>query len=123
MNQSEFQELSESPREIDATRGGGRLGLVLNIACILLILWLARDWLLRAKHWFDGPLQKEIARKLGISSGTIGFLYFMIHMAWPIFHSKEKKKRAEEEQKQFSPFHNPIEEQNSESWSHEGYDD
>ncbi|MGO9776665.1 MAG: hypothetical protein ACLPM3_08800 [Terracidiphilus sp.] len=125
MDESEIQELAESPREIGAARGSGHLRLVLNAACILIILWLARGWLLRANHWLDGHFQKEIARRLGISSGAIGSLYFLVHSVWPIFHAntKKKQKRAEEEKKQFNPRYNPIAERDSESWSHERYAD
>jgi len=124
MDESEIQELAASPRAIDAARGSGHLRLVLNAVCILAILWLARGWLLPAVHWLDGDFQKEIARRLGISSGAIGFLYFLVHTVWPIFHAntKKKQKRAEEEKKQFSPRYNPIGERDSESWSHERHD-
>jgi hypothetical protein len=88
--------------------------------CILAILWLARGWLPRAFHWHNGYSQKEIARRLGISSGALGFLYLIAETFWPIIHAhKKKQKRAEEEKEQFSPSYNPIEERNSESWSHE----
>ena len=125
MDESEIQELAESSREIGAARGSGHLRLVLNVVCILVILWLARDWLLPAVHWLNGHSQKEIARRLGISSGAIGFLYFLLHTVWPIFHAntKKKQKRAEEEKKQFNPRYNPIEERDPESWSHERHDD
>jgi hypothetical protein len=121
MDESEIQELAESPRAIGVARGSGRLRLVLNAVCILAILWLARGWLPRAFHWLDSYSQKEIARRLGISSGALGFLYFLVHTFWPIFHAntKKKQKRAEEEMKQFNPRYNPVEERNSESWSHE----
>jgi hypothetical protein len=119
-DESEIQELAESSRTIGAARGRGHLRLVLNVVCILFILWLARDWLLPAVHWLNGHSQKEIARRLGISSGAIGFLYFL-HTAWTISlaSAKKKQKRAEEEKKQFNPRYNPIEKRNSESWSHE----
>jgi type VI protein secretion system component VasK len=121
MDESEIQEPSESPREIDAARGSGHFWLIFNVTCVLLILWLTRDWLLRAQHWFDSQFQKEIARRLGISSGAIGFLYFLVHTIWQFFHATttKKQKSAEEEKKQFNPRYNPIEEWNSESWSHE----
>jgi len=138
MDESAIQELAESPREIGASRGSSHLRLVLNIVCILVILWLACDWLLRSVHWLDGHFQKEIVRRLGISSGAIGFLYFLVHTVWPIFHAnskKKKQKRAEEEEKQFNPRYNPIEEKtqfnprynpieerDSESWCHERHD-
>jgi hypothetical protein len=125
MNESEIQELTESPREIGADRGRGHLRLVLNAVCILVMLWRARGWLLQAVHWMDGHFQKEIARKLGISSGAIGFLYFLVHTIWSIFHAnnKKKQKHAKEEKKQFNPRYNPIEERDSESWSNEQYAD
>lgn len=125
MEESEIQELAESPRQIGAVRGRGHFLLVLNAVCILVILWLARGWLLRSIHWLDGDFQKEITRRLGISSGAIGFVYFLVHTVWPLFRSKSKKKqkRAEEEKKQFDPRYNPIEERDSESWSHEQNND
>ena len=125
MDESAIQELAESPREIGASRGSSHLRLVLNIVCILVILWLACDWLLRSVHWLDGHFQKEIVRRLGISSGAIGCLYFLVHTVLPIFHAnkKKKQKRAEEEKKQFSPRYNPIAERDSESWSHERHND
>jgi len=127
MDESEIQELAESPQEIGAARGRGHLRLVLNAACILLVLWLARDWLLRAGQWMDDHFQKEIARRLGISSGAIGVLYYLVHTFWQIVYAdkkkKEKEKRAEEEKKQFNPRYNPIEERDSESWSHERHND
>ena len=121
MDESEIQELAASPRAIDASRGSGHLRLVLNVVCILAILRLARGWLPRAFHWLDGYSQKEIARRLGISSGALGFLYLIAETFWPIFHAntKKKQKRVEEEKKQFNPRYNPIAEQDSESWSHE----
>jgi hypothetical protein len=79
MEESEIQELAESPRAIGAARKSGHLQLVFNAVCILVILWLARGWLLRANHWLDGHSQKEIARRLGISSGALGSLYFLVH--------------------------------------------
>ena len=91
MDESEIQELAESPREIGAARGKSHLRLILNVACILVILWLARDWLLRVIQWLDGHFQKEIARRLGISSGAIGFLYFLVHTVWPIFHANNEE--------------------------------
>ena len=125
MDESEIQELAESPRGIGVARGSGHLRLVLNGVCILAILWLARGWLLREFHWLDGYSQKEIARRLGISSGALGFLFFLVHTFLPFFHAntKKKKKRAEEEKKQFNPRYNPIEERDSESWSHERHND
>ncbi|HEY1208263.1 MAG TPA: hypothetical protein VGE85_02735 [Terracidiphilus sp.] len=125
MDESEIQELAESPREIGAVRGRGHLRMVLNAVCILFILWLARGWLLLTVHWLDGHSQKEIARSLGVSSGVLGSLYFLVHSVWPIIHAntKKKQKRAEEEKKQFSPRYNPIEKRDSESWSHERHDD
>jgi hypothetical protein len=121
MDESEIQELAENPQEIGATRGKRYLQKVLNIACILVILWLARGWLLLAARWLDGHSQKEIARRLGISSGALGSLYFLVHTVLPLFHAnkKKKQKRTEEEKKQFSPRYNPIEERDSENWSHE----
>jgi hypothetical protein len=121
MNKSEIQELAESPQPIGAARERGHLRLVLNVVCILVILWLARDWLMWANNWLDAHFQKEIARRLGISSGAIGFLYYLVHTFWSIFHSNKKKKQksAEEDKKQFNPRYNPIEERDSESWSHE----
>ena len=125
MDESEIQELAESPQAIGAAHGRDHLRLALNAMCILVILWLARDWLLRAVNWLDGHFQKEIARRLGISSGAIGFIYFLVHTVMPIFHAKTKKKRKrdEEEKKQFNPRYNPIAERDSESWSHERNDD
>lgn len=125
MDESEIQELAEGPQAIDAVRGRDYLRLVLNAMCILVILWLARGWLLRANHWLDGHFQKEIARRLGISSGAIGFLYFLLHTVWPLVHASTNKKRklAEKEKKQFNPRYNPIEERDSESWSHERHND
>jgi hypothetical protein len=125
MEESEIQELAESSREIGAPRGKSHLRLVFSAVCILVILWLTRDWLMRANHWLDGHFQKEIARKLGISSGAIGSLYFLLHTAWSTFHAnaKKKQKRAEEEKKQFNPRYNPIAERDSESWSHERHND
>ena len=125
MEESEIQELAERRQEIGADRGRGHLRLVLNAMCILVILWLARGWLLRVVHRLDGDFQKEIARRLGISSGAIGFLYFLVHTVWPIFHTntEKKQKRAEEEKKQFNPRYNPIEKRDSESWSHEWHND
>jgi type VI protein secretion system component VasK len=125
MEKSEIQELAESPRAIGAVREKDYLWMVLKLACIAAILWLARDWLLLANHWLNGPFQKEIARRLGISSGAIGFVYYMVHWGGTIFHAntKKKQKRAEEEKKQFSPRYNPIEERDSESWSHERHHD
>lgn len=125
IDESEIQELAESPMAIGAARGKSHLQLILNAVCILIILWLAREWLLLAFHWLDGDFQKAIARRLGISSGAIGFLYFLVHTVWPIFHSnsEKKQKRAEEEKKQFNPRYNPIEERDSESWSHERHND
>jgi type VI protein secretion system component VasK len=122
IDESEIQELAESPRASDAPHGRNYFKLVLNVVCILVILWLARDWLLRSVHWLDG---KEIARRLGISSGALGSLYFLVHTVWPILHAntKKKQKRDEEEKKQFSPRYNPIEERNSESWSDEQHHD
>ena len=76
MEESEIQELAESPREIGADREKNHLRVVLNVVCILVILWLARDWLMRANHWLDSHFQKEIARMLGISSGAIGSCTF-----------------------------------------------
>ena len=121
MDESEIQELAESPRAIGATREKNHLRLALNVVCILVILWMARDWLMGANHWLDGFFQKEIARRLGISSGALGFVYCLVHTFWPIFHTntKKKQKRAEEEKKQFNPHYNPIAERDSESWSHE----
>ena len=121
MDESEIQELASSLRAIDTARGSGHLRLILNAVCVLAILWLARGWLPRAFHWLDGYSQKEIARRLGISSGALGFLYFLAHTFWPIIHAnaKKKQKRAEEEKEQFNPRYNPIEERDSESWSHE----
>lgn len=121
MDESEIQELAENPQGIGEVRGRGRLKLILNTVCILAILWLARGWLLREFHWLDGYSQKEIARRLGISSGALGFIYFLVHSFSPIFLAKKKKKqkRAEEEKKQFNPRYNPIEERDSESWSDE----
>jgi hypothetical protein len=121
MDESEIQELASSPQAIDETRGSGRLRLVLNAVCILAVLWLARGWLPRAFHWLDGYSQKEIARRLGVSSGALGFLYFLAHTSWSFFHAgtKKKQKRVEEEKRLFNPRYNPIEEQDSESWSHE----
>jgi type VI protein secretion system component VasK len=123
--ESEIQELAESPTATDASHERSYLKLVLNVVCILVILWLARDWLLRAGHWLDGYSQKEIARRLGISSGALGFLYFLLHTVWPIFHAttKKKQKRDEEEKKQFHPRYNPIEERDSEIWSNEQRND
>ena len=125
MEESEIQELAESPREICASRGKSHLRLVFSVVCILVILWLARDWLMRANIWLDGHFQKEIARKLGISSGAIGSLYFLLHTVWSTFYAntKKKQKRAEEEKKQFNPRYNPIAERDSESWSHERHND
>jgi len=122
MEDSEIQELASSPLPIDEARKSGRLQLVLNAVYILLILWLARDWLQPVFHWLNGYSQKEIARRLGISSGVIGFLYFLVHPVWSIYiasKKKEQKKQAEEEKKQFNPRYNPIAERDSESWSHE----
>jgi hypothetical protein len=126
MDESKIQELAESPREIGAVSGRSHLRLILNVVCILVILWLAHGWLLREVHWLDGDFQIEIARRLGISSGAIGFLYFLVHTVWPIFHTNKKKKQkhSEEEEKiQFNPRYNPIEERDSESWSHEQHND
>jgi hypothetical protein len=125
MDESEIQELAESPREIGADRGSGHLRLILNAAYILVIIWLARGWLMQANHWLDSHFQKEILRRLGISSGAIGSLYFLAHTFWQIFlaNTKKKQKRAEEEKKQFNPRYNPIEERDSESWSHERHHD
>jgi hypothetical protein len=125
MEESEIQELADSPRAIGAARGRGHLRLVLNVVCILVILWLARDWLLRAGHWLDSHFQKDIARRLGLSSGAIGFVYFLVHTVLPLFHAnkKTKQKRAEDEKKQFNPRYNPIAEQDSESWCHEQHND
>ena len=125
MEESEIQELAESPREIGEPRGKSRLRVVFSVVCILAILWLARDWLMPATHWLDSHFQKEIARKLGISSGAIGSLYFLLHTAWSTIHAntKKKQKRAEEEKKQFNPRYNPIAERDSESWSHERHND
>ena len=125
MEESEIQELAESPREIGAARKSGYLRLVFNAACILVIFWLARGWLMRANHWLDSHFEKEILRRLGISSGAIGSLYFLVHNTWQIFHTntKKKQKSAEEEKKQFNPRYNPIEERDSESWSHERHND
>jgi type VI protein secretion system component VasK len=126
MDESEIQELAESPRAIGAARRRDHLQMVLNAVCILAVLWLARGWLARANHWLDGHFQKEIARRLGISSGAIGFLYFLVHTVWPIFHANtkmKKQKRDEEEKKQFNPRYNPIEERDSESWNHERHND
>jgi hypothetical protein len=125
MEESEIQNLAESPREIGAPRGKSHLRLVFSVVCILVILWLTRDWLMPATHWLDSHFQKEIARKLGISSGAIGTLYFLLHTAWSTYHAntKKKQKRAEEEKKQFDPHYNPIAERDSESWSHERHND
>jgi hypothetical protein len=118
---SEIQELAESPREISAAHGKSYLLQVLNVVCVLIILWLARDWLLQPNHWLDSHFHKEIAKRLGTWSGAIGSLYFVGHTFLQISLSKAKKKqkRAEEEKKQFNPRYNPIAEQDSESWSHE----
>ena len=125
MQESEIQELAESPREIGAARGKNHLRLVLNVSCILVILWLSRSWLMRANHWPDGYSQKEIARRLGVSSGVLGFLYYLVDMVLPFLHSntKKKQKRSEEEKKQFDPRYNPIAERDSEGWSHERHND
>jgi hypothetical protein len=125
IDESEIQELAESPQATGASHERSYLKLVLNVVCILVILWLARGWLLRAFHWLDGYSQQEIARRLGISSGALGFIYFLVHTVWPIFHAttKKKHKRDEEEKKQFHPRYNPIEERDSESWSNEQHND
>jgi len=125
MEESEIQELAESPQGIGVVREKDYLWMVLNAACIVAILWMARGWLLLANHWLDSHSQKEIARRLGISSGALGSLYFFVHTVWPIFHAstKKKQKRAEEEKKRFSPRYNPIAERDSESWSHERHND
>ncbi|MGA9072297.1 MAG: hypothetical protein WB424_18705 [Terracidiphilus sp.] len=124
MEESEIQELAESPHEIGTARGRSPLRLVLNAVYILAILWLARGWL-RTFHWLNGDFEKEIARRLGISSGVLGFLYYLVEMVLPFFHNntKKKQKRAEEEKKQFNPRYNPIAERDSESWSHERHHD
>jgi hypothetical protein len=124
MDESEIQEQADNPREIGAEGKKNRLLQALNIVGVLLVLWLARDWL-RESHWLNGSFQKKIARMLGISSGAIGTAYFLAHSAWQIFHanSKKKQKRAEEEKKQFNPRYNPIAERDSESWSHERHHD
>lgn len=134
INESEIQELAKSPREIGAAHGSRFFRLALSVACILVILWLAHGWLPQASHWMDDHFQKEIARRLGISSGAIGFLWYLVHTFWQIFQAnkKKKEKRAEEEKEQFDPRNNPIEknkqfnprynpiaERDSESWSHE----
>lgn len=134
MEESEIQELADSPREIGTTSEKSRLWQAINVACILVLLWLARGWILQATQWFNGNFQKEIARKLGISSWAIGSLYYVVHTGWTIYisNNKKKQKRAEEEKKQFSPHYNPVEEKkqfspkynpiadrDSESWSHE----
>ena len=97
----------------------------LSTSCAFWLFFMARDWLMGANHWLDGFFQKEIARRLGISSGALGSLYFLVHTVWPILHAntKKKQKRDEEEKKQFSPRYNPIEERNSESWSDEQHHD
>lgn len=134
MDESEIQALAESPMAISEARGKNHLRLVLNVVCILILLWLARGWLLRADHWLDSHFQKEIARRLGISTGAIGFVWFLVHSGWQIFHAtaKKKQKGAEEEKKQFDPRYNPnekrdrynpIEERDSESWGHERHHD
>jgi threonine/homoserine/homoserine lactone efflux protein len=125
MDESEIQELAASPQEIGVARKGGHLQLVLNVVCILVILWMARDWLMQAANWLDGHYKKDIARRLGISSGAFGIVWYLIHTAWQLFHAstKKKQKSAEDEKKQFNPHYNPIAARDSESWSHERHHD
>ena len=126
MEESEIQQLADNPRALGADLEKNRLLQALNIVCILVILWLARDWMMRSNQWLNGPFQKKIARMLGISSGAIGSAYFLAHTVWQIFHGNTKKKQKlaeEEEKKQFNPHYNPIAERDSESWSHERHDD
>jgi hypothetical protein len=76
---------------------GKYIRIALSLALIALIVWLSWDWLAKTNSWFNLDFSKQIAKFLGISGSTVGFLWWIAHQSFLLLHRK-KKKTPEEDQ-------------------------
>jgi hypothetical protein len=64
---------------------------VLNIALVLLIVWLTWDWLVAIFKWWPQFFEKDLPKHLGIPAGVFGVLLFVAEQIRQLLHWKKKQ--------------------------------